>query len=87
MPKLTIFPNSSSNTPEEQLKDVNLALQGIDEWGKRITNEVALRNVDDTAQSTTTSNYAAIPEYTNVFNSMTYVLYIISFLRRQGYQR
>ncbi len=48
--KLTIFPNASDSTPEEQLKDINLALQGIDEWAKTVVNE----NGSDTTEAGTT---------------------------------
>lgn len=66
--RLTIFPNNPSGEPEDQFKNINLALQSLDDWSKRISTEVVLNFVDDSAQSTNSRTYTALQGFTQVFN-------------------
>ncbi len=69
-PRLTIFQNNPDGTPEDQFKDINLALTNVNEWAKKIANN-AVSFKDDTAQSTTSTGFTTLPGYTQIFSSQS----------------
>jgi hypothetical protein len=63
--RLNLFTNELDKEQPKQNEQINLAIQEIQNWGKTIRNTVSLVLGDDTAQSTTSTNFVIIPNWAN----------------------
>ncbi len=66
--KLTIFQNSLDAEPEEQFKQINLALDSLNTWSKGINNSIALKVVSDELVTTSATQLSIIPNYDTIVN-------------------
>lgn len=69
MPILTIFENELNKEPQKQFEQINLALQNISEWGKRIRNATLKALAVDTADSTASTSYTVIAGLSSNFRN------------------
>lgn len=65
---LVLFQNDTTQKPEDQLQDVNLALTNIQQWAQRISSSIILDNSNDDAQGTSSTSLITIPGYSNNFS-------------------
>lgn len=70
MAKLTIFENELNAIPEKQLQQVNLALQAISAWGKRLSSSTLTYIKNDDANSTTSTTYDTMNGYSSTFTNV-----------------
>ncbi len=66
--KLTLFQNSLEAVPEDQFKQINLALDSINTWSKGISNSLAIKVVADELSSTASTQLTLVPGYDTIIN-------------------
>ncbi len=67
--KLTIFQNETNKDAATQFQQINLALQNIANWANRLQTTVLLTISDDSADSTTSTKYQNVNNYTSSFKA------------------
>ena len=67
MGRLSIFSNELNKEPEKQLQQINLALEGIIDWGNRIKSAELVDIISDGADSTASTTYLSMKGLTTDF--------------------